>query len=160
MTPVSPTLHGINLASSRPLADFGRGFYTTTYLDQAKNWANNRCRNLRNPVVGIFQLPRRVLATVIRFEVDRDLLARLQTLSFVREGPDYWDLVQHCRQGRGDHRSTGNYDVVFGPVSLWPQTLVIKDCDQISFHTPLGLAILPTPTMQRQATSQADPFLH
>jgi hypothetical protein len=43
MTPASPNRHGIHLAYSRPLADFGRGFYTTTYLHQAKNWANVRC---------------------------------------------------------------------------------------------------------------------
>jgi hypothetical protein len=100
-----------------------------------------------------------VLATVIKFEVDRTQLAQLQTLTFVVDNPDYWDFVQHCRHGMGLHRSTGNYDVVYGPVSLWPQTLVIKDCDQISFHTDLAVAVLPTPTLAAQATSHADPFL-
>jgi hypothetical protein len=154
MTPVSPNRHGIHLAYSRPLADFGRGFYTTTYLHQAKNWANVRCQRLRSATPS-----RSVLATVIKFEVDRSQLAQLQTLTFVVDNPDYWDFVQHCRQGKGLHRSTGNYDVVYGPVSLWPQTLVIKDCDQISFHTDLSLAVLLTPTIAAQATSSADPFL-
>lgn len=153
--PVSPNRHGIHLAYSRPLADFGQGFYTTTYLHQAKNWANVRCQRLHsaNPSQPF------PLATVLRFEVDRNLLAQLQALTFVVDNTDYWDFVQHCRQGRGPHRQTGNYEVVFGPVSLWPQTLVIKDCDQVSFHTALALSILPTPTVEAQAPSRADPFL-
>ncbi len=39
-------------------------------------------------------------------------------------------------------RDEGPYDVVYGPVALWPQTLAIKDCDQISFHTPAAIAML------------------
>ena len=146
-TPLSPNQHGIHLAYSQALTDFGRGFYTTTNLHQAKNWANIRCQRLPHT------LPPKV-ATVLRFEVDRNLLARLQLLCFVTESSnsDYWDFVSHCRKGLGNHLLAGqdNYDVVFGPVSLWPQTLVIKDCDQIGFHTPMGLSILPTPTIAVQ----------
>jgi hypothetical protein len=147
-TPVFPNQHGIHLARSRAFTDFGRGFYMTTSLHQATNWANSRCRRrLRTPTPW--------LATVLSFSVDRNQLAALQTLCFVTEGSnsDYWDLVQHCRGG-GIHLLMGhnNYDVVFGPVSLWPQRLVIKDCDQISFHTPRGLFILPTPSILAQGT--------
>ena len=159
MTPANTNQHGIDLAYSAPLTDFGRGFYTTTYLDQAKNWANDRCLKIRNALRGLLQPPKLVLATVLRFEVDRNEIAKLQWLSFVRENQDYWDFVQYCRQGRGSHRPTGNYDIVSGPVSLWSQRLVIKDCDQISFHTSGALAILPTPVIEAAATSYADPFL-
>ena len=31
--------HNIQLPLCRPLTDFGRGFYTTTYEHQAKQWA-------------------------------------------------------------------------------------------------------------------------
>lgn len=154
MIPVSPNRHGINLAYSRPLVDFGRGFYTTTYLHQAKNWANMRCQRLRGATP-----PRPALATVLKFEVDRTQLGQLQALTFVVDNLDYWDFVQHCRHGMGSHRSTGNYDVVYGPVSLWPQTLVIKDCDQVSFHTDLSLAVLSAPIIEAQAQSHTDPFL-
>ena len=148
MTPVLPNQHGIHLTQSRALTDFGRGFYTTTSLHQAKNWANSRCRRQIHTASSW-------LATVLSFRVDRNRLAALQTLCFVTESSntDYWDLVHHCRAG-GFHLLMGhnNYDVVFGPVSLWPQRLVIKDCDQISFHTPHGLLILPTPSVVAQGT--------
>ena len=157
-TPGSGYSHGIQLAYGRPLLDFGRGFYTTTNLLQAKHWANSRIRRLR-------RVDPNQYAVVLRFEVDRNLLAMLQTLCFVTEGmtppqTDYWELVRHCRLGLGNHRPTGggNYDVVYGPVSLWPQTLVIKDCDQISFHTHAAMTALPTPSYELQASS-SDPYL-
>jgi hypothetical protein len=147
MTPTSPYRHSITLVYCRALADFGRGFYTTTNLHQARNWANDRCNRLQ-----FVQPPRQ--PTVLRFDVDRNHMALLQTLCFVTEGltppnTDYWNLITYCRQGQGAHRLSGNnYDVVYGPVSLWPQTLVIKDCDQISFHTDASLMVLPTPSIQ------------
>lgn len=76
MTPVLPNQHGIHLAQSRALTDFGRGFYTTTSLQQARNWANSRCRRrLRTHSPW--------LAIVLSFSVDRNQLAALQTLCFV-----------------------------------------------------------------------------
>jgi hypothetical protein len=149
--PSPPYNHSINLTYCSPLTDFGQGFYTTTNLHQAKNWANLRCQRLRSAIP-----PNNVSAVVLEFNVDRNVLARLDTLSFVTEGSDpakppppntdYWEFVQYCRLGRGTHKlGGGNYEVVYGPVSLWPQILVIKDCDQISFHTPLSLLVLPRP---------------
>ena len=145
MSRVPPYQHGIHLSLCRPLADFGQGFYTTTNLHQAKNWARLRC--LRLPTGR---------ATVLAFDVDRNLLARPDILCFVTESlspphTDYWDLVHYCRQRQRNHYPGGNYDIVYGPVSLWPQTLVIKDCDQVSFHTRTALMVLATPRIEAQA---------
>jgi hypothetical protein len=134
--------NGINLTLCQPLTDFGRGFYTTTSLVQAKNWANARCRAL------LAKSGIRRTATVIRFDVDRNQLAALDFLGFVTENsnPDFWDLIRACRRNSppAQHLRARNayYDVVFGPVTLWPQTLVIKDCDQISFHTAQAIQLL------------------
>lgn len=148
---------GVDLTKCKPLADFGQGFYTTTNLVQAKNWANRRCR-VMSVAPG-----KKAIATVIRFNVDRDQLALLEFLGFVTENSnaDYWDGVRTCRQNSppSQHRRTGttNYDVVFGPVTLWPQTLVIKDCDQISFHTQRGIQLFPTAKIVEQK-SQRQPL--
>ena len=119
------------------LTDFGLGFYVTTNLRQAKDWANDRHRKRgAHP------------AAVIEFDVDRDWLAQLDSLAFVVESANsgYWDFVSFCRNGRTYLRNTlpdhgrkiapanRHYQVVYGPVSLWPQRHVLKDCDQISFH--------------------------
>lgn len=145
--------HSIDFNLCKPLRDFGRGFYLTTVLKQAKSWADQkfRQRTASKQVVS---------SAVLRFEVDRDQLAPLLSLCFVTDsaGPDYWDFVQHCRKGTATHLFQGNknYDVVFGPVSLGRQQFVIKDADQVSFHTEVALTILPSPILHSQGTPTYD----
>jgi hypothetical protein len=54
------------------VTDFGRGFYTTTNLDQAKNWARIRAARAGSTSVK---------GAVIAMDVSRDWLATLQCLS-------------------------------------------------------------------------------
>lgn len=141
--------HSIDLAQCRQFTDFGRGFYLTTVLKQAENWADRKFRHQRmrknNPSL---------FSVVLKFEVDRNQLASLLSLCFVTDSSnsDYWDFVEYCRNGMSPYLLHGNknYDIVFGPVSLWRQRLVIKDCDQISFHTEAALDILPAPVIHSQ----------
>lgn len=133
----------VNLTLCRSNTDFGQGFYVTTSEHQAKQWANARW--VRNPS--------NVKAIVLRFELDRDWLASLHVLAFARPIQDFWDLVADCRNGFRPHqRATPKpaFDVVYGPVTLWPQILVIQDCDQISFHTTTAV----------QANSLKNPWIH
>lgn len=148
--PLGPRPHSIDLSHCRHRTDFGRGFYLTTLLQQAEDWADRRFRRQSrkaresNPAV------------VLRFEVDRNQLASLLSLCFVtdRSNPDYWDFVDHCRNEMASHLLHGNrnYDVVFGPVRLWPHRFVVKDADQVSFHTEAALEILPAPVQHSQGT--------
>ena len=150
----APGRHNIQLGLCRPLTDFGQGFYTTTWEHQAKEWANQQARRLS---VSTGASPN---AVVLRFHVDRNRLAALEDLVFLRETVDFYDLVDYCRSGAAPHgraaaSSAGGlvqYDILYGPVSLWSQKLVIKDCDQISFHTSQALAILPAPVVHAQGT--------
>ena len=161
------------VASGRPDTDFGRGFYTTTYLHQAKQWANNGVDLLAKRSVPVASK-----AVVLRYEVDRDVMASLDVLAFASDTSDFYGLVSHCRTAaatRGGavaphlHRKAGGmavgppgpYDVVYGPVSLGTQQLCIKDCDQISFHTPAALACLGTapPIVYELATAADGKFL-
>lgn len=144
--------HSISLSKGRAKTDFGRGFYLTTVLAQAESWANRLFRNRRRKP----QPP--TCAVVLRFEVDRNQLAPLLSLCFVTDSSnsDYWDFVSHCRDELGSHRLQGdrNYDVVFGPVSFWPQLFVVKDMDQVSFHTEAALKILPAPVLHSRGTPE------
>ena len=143
--------NNINLKLGRDRVDFGRGFYTTTRHDQAENWAN--CQYARNRKNSKVQK-----AAVLIFRIDREKLASLINLGFVVEGDpqnsDFWDLVNHCRSAkRKTHeRTTGStggfYDVVSGPVALPFQKLVVKDCDQYSFHTRDGVDALGHPDIE------------
>ena len=146
--------HGTTLDDARVIAeegaviarglhgrDFGRAFYTTTLERQARTWAFE-----------VTQDRGREFAAVVRFDVEREALATLETLAFVRgdfNAEDYWSFVVHCRSGGTDHarirRSHGHYDVVIGPVvAFWTQRLTISGSDQISFHTEASEAALNT----------------
>jgi hypothetical protein len=129
---------GVNPALGRPGTDFGPGFYTTTSLRQARSWAWLMASTSSASAQ----------AAVVVLEIDRNILASLETLAFVRgdyDADDYWSLVFHCRAGAGHHghntASSGFYDVVYGPVAaFWMQRVSMSDSDQISFHTTKSAA--------------------
>jgi len=130
-------LGGIDLQQGRPYTDFGRGFYATTWLRQAQSMAWRLAESRNSPPV------------VIRFDVDREELAMLDSLWFVCgsfTADDFWSLVFHCRSGRAGHGRVGNdgwYDLVVGPVvASWKQRLVFAESDQISFHTSRAVQVL------------------
>jgi len=138
---------GIQIGIGRARTDFGRGFYTTTVQRQALSWAWY-----------LTQTRRGTQPAVIRFDVDRERLAKLDCLWFVRgsfDADDFWSFVFHCRQGAKDHaRKTSSgytwYDVVVGPVAAsWKQRLTIYDADQVSFHTPNAVALLNNSSPRR-----------
>ena len=95
------------------------------------------------------------MPAVIRFTVERDELAHLECLFFIRGSAaaiDYWSFVQYCKTIVGDHHRTytGWYDLVAGPVvaSVKKQT-VVPDGDQVSFHTPNAMGVLDASTKAR-----------
>lgn len=138
--------------------DFGQGFYLTTFLHQAKNWANLKCQPWHRPSSS-------KIAAVVAFRVNWSQLASLKHIAFVTQGSlppsDYWDFVSNCRtSGTSGSGATHSFDLCYGPVSLWPQTLIIGDADQLSFHSPQGENILNTsPCSVIAQGTLADPFL-
>lgn len=117
--------HGVDPAKGRTAADFGQGFYVTTVLGQAQEWANQKARTAGG----------NERAAVLVFNIDRDLMgARGDHLVFLVPSPAFYEFVlfnrlDNPRHGRG---LKAPYDVVYGPVSLYPQkNLTISRCDQI-----------------------------
>jgi Protein of unknown function (DUF3990) len=134
---VASILQGVDLNKCKHLRDFGRGFYITTKRTQAERWANDLAAQTAGAA-----------PAVLEFTVERNALASLETLFFVRGSAaavDFWSFVQFCRSSATDHgrAHTPWYDLVVGPVmgSLRKQT-VIPDGDQVSFHTPNATAVL------------------
>ena len=121
---------GINPVYFRPRTDFGAGFYVTTVLHQAQQWANQRARRIGN-----------AQAEVLEYHLDRSAVETQRHLAFNLDGTDYWDFVTFCRTGAANHGPARSwpYDVVYGPVSLWPQQLVLANCDQLLLSDPNAL---------------------
>ena len=134
---VASILQSVDLNRCKHLRDFGRGFYTTTRQTQAERWANDLAAQTAGAA-----------PAVLEFTVERNDLALLETLFFVRGSAgavDFWSFVQFCRSSAADHGRAHTlwYDLVVGPVmgSMRKQR-VIPDGDQISFHTPHATAVL------------------
>jgi hypothetical protein len=130
---------GVVVSAGRTHTDFGPGFYTTTLERQAQSWAYQLAQQRSGEA-----------AAVVAVDVDRDELAWLDTLAFVRgdfDSEDFWSFVVHCRSGAKDHGRAGDprglYDLVIGPVaSFWQQRVTIDGADQVSFHTSAAERVL------------------
>jgi hypothetical protein len=129
-------LRSVDDSIGSALKDFGRGFYTATRLDRARDWASVKSRRAGGS------------AAVLRFDVSRNDLAQLDCLFFARGDPtavDYWSFVQFFRTIGGDHNRLHKpwYDLVVVPVTgTWKRQTILTDTDQISFHTPYAVAVL------------------
>ena len=148
LSATSIRLHGINPGRFRRQTDFGIGFYVTTVQHQAEQWANQRCR----------RTPGTANAEVLEYSLSRAQIEALVHLCFTLDDGDFYEFVAYCRSGLGNHGPTRMrpYDLVYGPVSLWPQLLAVADCDQILFSDPSKITgfSLPIRTLRPKSGSK------
>lgn len=90
-----------DVAFSKKYLDFGKGFYVTTYQEQAEKWA------LRKGVRK--QMP----SYVNVYEMVDDLIS-FNVLSFEQENEKWLDFVCACRRGDKEYQ---NYDMIIGSVA-------------------------------------------
>jgi hypothetical protein len=90
-----------NIIYSNKFLDFGQGFYTTTYKEQAENWAMRR------------SLRRKGKATVNCYELN-DNLVQYKILNFGAESIEWLDFIIACRKGEMVYK---NYDIIIGKVA-------------------------------------------
>jgi hypothetical protein len=128
----------VDLSKVDPISDFGKGFYTTTSKQQAKVYSKLLIRKNDD---------KKVETAIVEFTVDRNLIASLESLSFVRmakDANDFWNLVEACRKrGQSHKENQAWYDLVIGPVaSAFQKRIAWSDYDQVSFHTERAVEIL------------------
>ena len=89
-----------NVEFSKKYLDFGRGFYVTTYKEQAEKWAKRRSmRSEEKAVVNIYELP--------------DDLRKYNVINF--EDDERWlNFVCDCRRGKDIYKQ---YDIAIGSVA-------------------------------------------
>lgn len=90
-----------NVAFSKNYLDFGRGFYVTTYQNQAEKWALRKgLRQQRKPIVNIYEMS--------------ENLSEFKVLSFEEENEKWLDFVCACRKGETIYQ---DYDIIIGNVA-------------------------------------------
>ena len=86
---------------SKRYLDFGKGFYLTSFEEQAKKWAMRKgLRKEKKAVVNIYEL--------------REDLTNYRVLTFDKENEQWLDFVCACRKGEELNQS---YDIIIGSVA-------------------------------------------
>jgi DNA-directed RNA polymerase alpha subunit len=101
---VSPDVEQPDLAKCRQKTDFGKGFYTTTSLEQAKKWALLKKKRFGTPH-----------AYVSEYEIDDTVLNSAEYIvrHFSGATKVWLEFVVSNRKGYATH----SYDFVMGPVA-------------------------------------------
>lgn len=126
--------------------DYGKGFYTTTDYNQARDWVMRHKKNAESGYVNIY-------------EIDIEKIKSMNTLWFNLPTAEWIDFVDNNRNTPG---FTHNYDFVYGPVAndrvyaafaLYESGILDKEdllrelkvydlVDQLLFHTENALQYL------------------
>lgn len=137
-----------NVQKGRKATDFGKGFYTTTNLEQAQKWAllkKNREQS-EKAVVSVYEVPDNIF--------DREF----SVLRFTGATKEWLEFVVNNRRGK----EVEKYDLVMGPVAndqlyatirLYEQRVITADAaiemlkthklfNQLSFHTERVASLL------------------
>lgn len=152
--------YGVWLSVQRPFTDFGRGFYVTHHLQQAKKWAEVRAlhpqvhplflKRLKMTEEEYLRHPDTQRPAYLIFHLDIGRLRTLRGKIFPSprdpKWPRYYRLwisfVARCRAG-----AKHPYDFVFGPVAGWHPFLPDRirltfRKDQLSLNSPRALQCL------------------
>lgn len=102
--------HGSNVIVNKPeirssnrFLDFGTGFYTTTNLNQAINFAHK-----------VVKREKQGKATINIYNFEEKNLNKLNVLSFTSANAKWLDFVSNNRNGIN---KDNKYDLIFGPVA-------------------------------------------
>lgn len=90
-----------DVVHSKKYLDFGKGFYITSFENQAKKWAIRKgMRQEKSPIVNVYELS----------EDWKDF----RVLSFEKENEKWLDFVCACRKGESLNKE---YDIIIGSVA-------------------------------------------
>lgn len=91
-----------DVAFSRRSVDFGRGFYLTSFEDQAARWARRKAmRSHGEPILNVY-------------DCDMQRLESFEVKTFEAYDREWLDFVCACRKPSG---APHDYDIVIGPVA-------------------------------------------
>lgn len=91
------------LLKAKRTLDFGEGFYTTSDLKQATDWAKRKA--------SIYKQDK---SYVTVYEIDDSEFEKMNILKFEKADETWLDFVSNSRKGKDIDES---YDVIYGPVA-------------------------------------------
>lgn len=122
-----------SVVKGRKNVDFGRGFYTTTNYDQAREWAELKRRRISG-----------TRAVVSIYEVSDDILDGMYPVrTFIGPTHEWLDFVVRNRRGEWN-KST---DMTMGPVANDQLYLTIRLYEQGTISAEAAIDMLKTHTL-------------
>lgn len=101
----------VDIDKSRINTDFGRGFYLTSILEQAVEWAGMK----RMINTDFLEYPTAPLTYVLKFELCIEKIKKLKIIIYEDYTEEWLDKIHECRtEGR---KTTENNDVTIGPMA-------------------------------------------
>ena len=90
-----------DITMSKTNLDFGRGFYMTSYREQAERWAKRKAmRRQSKAFLNIYELA--------------DDLSEYRILRFSKINETWLDFICSCRRGGNDYQA---FDIIQGPIA-------------------------------------------
>lgn len=153
---------GINLNIGRDKVDFGKGFYTTSNIDQARKWSKSKA-NFRNNEIELNKLEEqieKVEPLIITYSVDIDSLIKLHGKIFKAPDIEWAKYIADNRLNKepikGVHYTYGPladakiakplYEYKIGKIDIDEFWKIVSPTDlstnQMSFHTIESLKCL------------------
>ncbi|MGL5677712.1 MAG: DUF3990 domain-containing protein [Cellulosilyticaceae bacterium] len=87
---------------SKSYLDFGKGFYLTTYKEQAEKWAKRKALRVGG------------IPLVHRYELDDKILKQYKCLHFQEDDREWLEFISKCRSGEDRYKA---YDIIIGSVA-------------------------------------------
>lgn len=107
----SEEFNRVDFSHSDPYTDFGKGFYLTTILEQAVEWAGKK----RRRKVKRKRLQDIPLTYVIKYELVLEQLKNLEIKIYGEYSEEWLDKIYECRtEGR---KITDQNDITIGPMA-------------------------------------------
>lgn len=112
-----------NLSRGRKYTDFGKGFYTTTNMEQAAKWARiKKDRSLRN------EPEKKVKAIVSIYEINDNSLKNKKYTTKIFDKPTK-EWLEFVIQNR-NHDTENSFDMILGPVANDTVYATLDLCEQ------------------------------
>ncbi len=144
--------HGSNVAVEKPLLiparrllDFGAGFYLTSDMEQAKNWAIHTEKNRKGGN-----------AIVSRYKIDERQMKKLKLLVFKKPNKKWFRYVCANRKGMA---KAEKYDIVIGPVADDQTIRTINNYFSGYFSEKIALQLLLPQRLKNQYTFKTEKAL-
>lgn len=120
---------GIDLEKSRYNTDFGRGFYLTNNIEQAKNWARTKQQDYKNTFSAEDIEP-----VVIYYVVNIHQLHKLDGKEFAQSNQEWGKFVLQNRLAGIDNHIVHSFDYVVGSLADGKIAPLLKrvDCGRMN----------------------------